>query len=1395
MKSIIKVVLGLVLMLSIGLTMSFSFADSTDTTIDFTITEKIELTGGSNETKLSSKPLKVIHNGSNGFISIDNVSVKTDSGWRLVEKTTDFATVASNSKLFSLVIDDTHDLTIPYSSFGEVAAGKTESKEISGSTGIVTSNISEKIAELIVTLSFIPEHTITFDSYGGSEVSSLVIKDGEQIGNLPTTERDGYTFAGWFTDAESGEQITENTIPSANTTYYARWKANKYTVKYNGNGSTSGSTASSSHTYDVEKALTKNGFVKEGYVFEGWNEDPNGEGAFYHNETEILNLTNKANGEVTLYAQWSEFEDFAVYSEDDNSLRFYKRSLSEIPDEGDEFNGLSSTSIYVNVETIRSNIPWSSHSADIVKVIVEDEIRPNIMNFWFEGFVNCSYLDVSKINTDYLKGLHNTFRSTGYNVDTFKIVGLSDWDTSEVTTMSHTFRDSGHSATSWDIGNLSKWKTGRVRNMSYMFSSSGYNAISWDVGNLSDWNTGSVTDASYMFSNAGYNARTWNVGSLDDWDLSNLTTMQFMFANAGYSTASWSIGDLSNWNISKTNTLSNVFNGAGYSSKVWTLGDLSKWDINGVSSVTSLFRNTGYNATSWYIGDISTWDVSTVTNMNYLFNNAGYNARTWNVGNISEWDVSNVTTMNYLFNSSGVKELNLSGWNNSNVTSMSYMFTGCDKLKKVTIGTDFAFIGNACYLPNQKNKIEGSDGNWYNIETGEEYAPASVPSNIAATYVVVMPKDVTIEGFGTVKGEDLEDVELEYNEDSNIITAVTPPTEESEEETPNPPEEAVPEIIEVNYGTFEPKTEYTPGEYVDVDYEESVVKTKNPVSRTKINFTYWQVDEKGNIIAPMTAEINAFDEKYSTYVVYNTNTGKTKTLEGLTADVTVIYAIRNNSSDTLENAIYMAAYFNMIDYSNDWHIATWNGSNYVEEDCDAEIASINTFTYVAKEIKTKKVQIKAPTSTTAYSFVPAGVLVAEKGMTWNEWLDSKYNTFKEVELDIKTLNFEDVSYDQEIDATQTYGFVISKKAGLYNAEGTLIIPWDSLVNDYGLDVEQGEARDIFAEIEENVSLVIDDSITSIAPYAFYECLNLTAVNIPGSVKTIGDRAFGTCENLEIVILNEGLEEIGGDAFLATMLETITIPSTVKSIGFYAFTEAYNITEINVSEENLYFTSVDGVLYNKEKTNLICCPYRKTGTLIVPEGVTTIERDAFMYTGIEEVVLPDSMTTIEEYAFTESSLRSINIPGGVETIKTNTFSATPLETVTIEEGVKEIEEGAFFYSASLKELTLPQSLISIGRHCFTNSGIETLTLGENIEYIEDGAFEGCPFLETVYMKMNTPPILGMNIFTKEDFSLMPDDFEEIPVITFYFKNKEVANALIPGTHYSEEYGIKSTDYNW
>ncbi len=162
--------------------------------------------------------------------------------------------------------------------------------------------------------------------------------------------------------------------------------------------------------------------------------------------------------------------------------------------------------------------------------------------------------------------------------------------------------------------------------------------------------------------------------------------------------------------------------------------------------------------------------------------------------------------------------------------------------------------------------------------------------------------------------------------------------------------------------------------------------------------------------------------------------------------------------------------------------------------------------------------------------------------------------------------------------------------------------------------------------------------------------SLTSVTIPSSVTSIGGHAFSACLYLNSVTMPNSLTSIGEHAFAGCiLLNSMNIPSSVISIGYLSFGSCTSLTAINVDSNNVNYASVDGVLYSKDMTRLFECPAGKTEALTIPERVITIEISAFSDSALASVTVPSSVTSIGSTAFYEcTSLKAIyfngNAPG-------------------------------------------------------------------------------------------------------------------------------------------------------
>ena len=227
------------------------------------------------------------------------------------------------------------------------------------------------------------------------------------------------------------------------------------------------------------------------------------------------------------------------------------------------------------------------------------------------------------------------------------------------------------------------------------------------------------------------------------------------------------------------------------------------------------------------------------------------------------------------------------------------------------------------------------------------------------------------------------------------------------------------------------------------------------------------------------------------------------------------------------------------------------------------------------------------------------------------------------------------------------------------------------------------------------SVTIPNSVKSIGEYAFYGCSSLTTVTIKSGVTRIGKYAFYGCSSLTSVTIPGSVTSIGDFAFTSCeKLAKVTIPSSVAKIGTYAF--GLSITSINVSKDNKNFCSVDGSLYNKKKTILMRCDGSKK-TLTVPNTVKTIGYGAFSgCTKLTGVTIPDSVETIEPWAFYDcKKLKKVIIPNKVKKIDEYAFlNCTALSEITIPNSVTSIEICALDGCTGLKSVTIPSSVTAI-----------------------------------------------------------------------------------------------------
>ena len=267
------------------------------------------------------------------------------------------------------------------------------------------------------------------------------------------------------------------------------------------------------------------------------------------------------------------------------------------------------------------------------------------------------------------------------------------------------------------------------------------------------------------------------------------------------------------------------------------------------------------------------------------------------------------------------------------------------------------------------------------------------------------------------------------------------------------------------------------------------------------------------------------------------------------------------------------------------------------------------------------------------------------------------------------------------------------------------------------------------------SVIIGNSVTSIGSSAFGDCTSLNSVIIGNSVKTIGTIAFNTCSSLKSITIPNSVVFIEEEVFMdCTSLSSVTIGNSVETIGSNTFARCTSLASVNVDIANPNYSSDNGVLFNKDKTNIILCPMAKTGAYIIPSSVTSIGRRTFFgCASLTSITIPSSVKTIGNEAFIGcTSLKSVTIPSSVMGIGNSTFhSCTSLESVTIPSSINAIGNSTFQSCTSLKSVNIPSSVTSIGSSAFMEcTSLTSIDIPSSVTSIESNTFAGCTSLESI-----------------------------------------------------------------
>ncbi|MBO5372559.1 MAG: leucine-rich repeat protein [Lachnospiraceae bacterium] len=362
------------------------------------------------------------------------------------------------------------------------------------------------------------------------------------------------------------------------------------------------------------------------------------------------------------------------------------------------------------------------------------------------------------------------------------------------------------------------------------------------------------------------------------------------------------------------------------------------------------------------------------------------------------------------------------------------------------------------------------------------------------------------------------------------------------------------------------------------------------------------------------------------------------------------------------------------------------------------------------------------------------------------------------------------------------------------------------------------------------SVEIPDTVTHIGDYAFGECERLVDVIIPGSVTSIAGDAFSGTPWLEsqreanpLVVVNhilidgttasgdvkvpEGVTSISEEAFsYAENINSIAIPDSVTYIGEKAFYWCTNLAEISIPENITYvgyqaFRQTAWIAKQAEINPLVIVGktliYGKTasGDVVIPEIVTSIERDAFIEVdengnrygadNITSITMSDSVKEIGDWAFDEcENLKSVRLSENLTSIGRGTFAGcSSLEEISIPNSVTEIKKEAFYYCSSLKTVKLSDSINKIESSVFSGCTMLTdIVIPESVISIEEAAFSYCQSLKKIIIPDSVVSIAHSVFFGCSSLEeiIIPESVTSIGnafTSTLWLTNKQKENPLV------------------